>query len=422
MMEKWLEIAQEHDRKDKIHKYRQEFYIGENLYYMDGNSLGLMSKRAEQSTLDVLNDWKTLAIEGWTKGERPWFYMSEKIGESMAGLINVDKETILATNSTTTNIHQTVRTLYQPTESRNKILVDELNFPSDIYAVQAVLDDHGYPDSLLKAESRDGHTLKTEDIIELMDDSVALILLPAVLYRSGQILDMEKLTDAAHEKGIIIGFDLCHSIGAIPHHLEDWDVDFAVWCTYKHLNGGPGSVAGLYVHPKHHHLGVSLKGWFGNNKESQFDMNHEFDGAPDISQYQIGTPHILSMAPLAGALSLFNEAGMDEIRSKSLNLTDFMLEILDAEFKEFDIEMVTPRSHEERGGHILIGHKHAAGINEALKSKGVIPDFRAPSYVRIAPVALYNTFEDVYHTMRILKEIMETKKYKDFDNKRGVVA
>lgn len=421
-MDKWLEMSRELDSKDKIHKYRQEFYIGENVYYMDGNSLGLMSRRAEQSTLDVLNDWKTLAIEGWASGERPWFYMSEEIGSSMAGLINVDKGTVLATNSTTTNIHQTVRTLYAPTDSRHKILMDELNFPSDIYAVQAVLDDHGYSDSLLKVASRDGHTLKTEDIIDLMDESVALILLPAVLYRSGQVLDMKALTEAAHARGIIIGFDLCHSIGAIPHHLEDWDVDFAVWCTYKHLNGGPGSVAGLYVHPRHHHLGVSLKGWFGNDKETQFDMNHEFDAAADISQYQIGTPHILSMAPLLGSLSLFNEAGMDEIRTKSLNLTDFMLEILDAEFKDYDIEVVSPRNHEARGGHILVGHKHAAGINAALKSKGVIPDFRAPNYVRIAPVALYNTFEDVYHTMRILKEIMESGEYRDFDNKRGVIA
>src|SRR5699024_2631050 len=159
-------------------------------------------------------------------------------------------------------------------------------------AVQAVLDDYGYSDSMLKAKSRDSHTLKTEDIMDLMDEAVALILLPAVLYSSGQILDMQKLTKAAHEKGIIIGFDLCHSIRAIPHHLEEWDMDFAVWCTYKPLNGGPGSVAGLYVHPRHPHFGVSLKRWFGNNKESQFDMNHEFDAAADISQYQIGTPHI----------------------------------------------------------------------------------------------------------------------------------
>ncbi|MCD2138366.1 kynureninase [Salinicoccus halitifaciens] len=421
-MEKWLETARRYDADDQLRKYRDEFYIGENLYYMDGNSLGLMSRRAEASVLDVMDDWKTLGIDGWTEGERPWFYMSERIGELMAGLVGADAASVLATNSTTVNIHQTVRTLYQPTEDRYKILVDELNFPSDIYAVQAVLDDCGHGDGLLKAESRDGHNLETEDIIDLMDESVALILLPAVLYRSGQILDMERLTRAAHEKGIIIGFDLCHSIGAIPHELKDWGVDFAVWCTYKHLNGGPGSVAGLYVHPKHHHKQVSLKGWFGNNKESQFDMDHTFDPAADISQYQIGTPHILSMAPLLGALEIFNEAGIADVREKSLKLTGFMLEMLDAEFEKYGFEIVTPRSADARGGHVLIGHENAAGINAALKSRGVIPDFRAPSFVRIAPVALYNSFEDVYHALKILKEIMDDGTYKKFGNRRGVVA
>ena len=421
-MEKWLETAKQYDAEDHIGNYRNEFYIGENLYYMDGNSLGLMSRRAEASVLDVLNDWKTLGIDGWTEGERPWFYMSERIGELMAGLIGADRRSVLATNSTTVNIHQAVRTLYRPTDSRYKILVDELNFPSDIYAVQAVLDDHGHGDALLKAKSRDGHTLDTEDIISLMDDSVAMVFLPSILYRSGQILDMERLTEAAHEKGIIIGFDLCHSIGAIPHELKDWGVDFAVWCTYKHLNGGPGSVAGLYVHPKHHHKQVSLKGWFGNNKETQFDMDHTFDPAEDISQYQIGTPHILSMAPLLGALEIFNDVGIAKVREKSLRLTGLMLEMLDAEFKEYGFEIVTPRAADARGGHVLIGHEHAAGITAALKSRGVIPDFRAPGYVKIAPVALYNSFEDVYHTMRILKEIMDDGTYKKFGNQRGVVS
>lgn len=421
-MEKWLETARRYDADDQLSKYRDEFYIGENLYYMDGNSLGLMSRRAEASVLDVMDDWKTLGIDGWTEGERPWFYMSERIGELMAGLIGADPVSVLATNSTTVNIHQTVRTLYQPTGSRYKIIVDELNFPSDIYAVQSVLDDHGHGDGLLKAESHDGHTLKTEDIISLMDESVALILLPSVLYRSGQILDMERLTRAAHDKGIFIGFDLCHSIGAIPHELQDWGVDFAVWCTYKHLNGGPGSVAGLYVHPRHHQREVSLKGWFGNNKQSQFDMDHTFDPAKDISQYQIGTPHVLSLAPLFGALEIFNEAGIANVREKSLGLTGFMLEMLDAEFGKYGFEIVTPREAEARGGHVLIGHEHAAGINAALKSRGVIPDFRAPSFVRIAPVALYNSFEDVYHALRILKEIMDDETYKKFGNERGVVA
>jgi kynureninase len=421
-MEEWLETAKEKDSQDELRVFRDDFYIKEGTYYMDGNSLGLLSKHAEASLLNVLDDWKRSGIEGWTAGERPWFYLSESIGEKMADLVGVAPEEVLATNSTTTNIHQTVRTLYQPTKDRYKILVDDLNFPSDIYACQSIVDDYGYSDALVKVPSPDGHTLTTDDIINLMDESIAIILLPAVLYRSGQILNMEEITKHAHEKGIIVGFDLCHSIGAIPHELSNWDVDFAVWCTYKHLNGGPGSVGGLYVNKKHHHVGVSLKGWFGNNKDTQFDMNHEFDQAANISQYQIGTPHVFSLAPLLGALELFEKAGIERIRSKSLALTDFMLEMLDAELAGYNIEIVTPREHKERGGHILIGHEKAAGINEALKSRGVIPDFRAPSYVRIAPVAMYNSFEDVYHAVKILKEIMDDKLYDQFGNKRGVVA
>lgn len=421
-MDKWLEEAMKKDEKDTLKHFRKEFYIGDNVYYMDGNSLGLMSKRAEQSLFDVMEDWKHHGIDGWVKGERPWFYMSENIGERMAGLVGAGSHEVLATNSTTNNIHQTVRTLYEPTKTRYKILADELNFPSDIYALQSVLDDYGHSDGLVKVLSGDGHLLETDTIIDMMDESVALILLPSVLYRSGQVLEMEKITKAAHEKDIIVGFDLCHSIGALPHQLKEWNVDFAIWCTYKHLSGGPGSVAGLYVHEKHHDKGVSLKGWFGNNKQTQFDMEHIFDQAPDISQYQVGTPHIFSMAPLLGALDIFEEAGIENIRSKSLGLTDFMIGMIEDVLAGYDIDIVTPKEHASRGGHILIGHEKAAGINAALKSKGVVPDFRAPSYVRIAPVALYNSFEDVYRAVMILKEVMDDRLYDAFNNKRGVVA
>ena len=421
-MEEWLKVAHSKDSNDSLAKFRSQFYIGSGSYYMDGNSLGLMSKAAEESLLSVMEDWKRHAIDGWTEGERPWFYMSERIGEMMADLIGAGHHEVLATNSTTMNIHQTVRTLYKPTEERYKILVDELNFPSDIYAVQAILDDSGYSDGMVKVPSPNGHTLSTETIINMMDDSIALVLLPSVLYRSGQILDMEQITEHAKKHDIIIGFDLCHSIGAIPHDLKEWGVDFAIWCTYNHLNGGPGSVAGLYVSEKHHSREVSLRGWFGNNKETQFDMSHTFDPASDISQYQVGTPHIFSMAPLLGSLEIFEEAGIAAIRKKSLELTDFMIAMIEDMFEGDEIEIVTPKDYDARGGHILIGHPNAAGINAALKSKGVIPDFRAPSYVRIAPVALYNSFEDVYHTIMILKEIMDGRLYEKFENKRGVIA
>lgn len=422
IVEQFLERARSHDQQDEMSNFKKEFYINPGQIYMDGNSLGLASKRAERALMNAFDDWRTYGIDGWTKGDNPWFYMSESIGESMANLIGADKSEVLATNSTTVNIHQAVRTLYKPTSARYKILADELNFPSDIYALQSILDDHGYSDALKKVSSQDGHTLTTEDIIAAMADDVALILLPSVLYRSGQVLDIEALTKAAHDKGIIIGFDLCHSIGSVPHELSEHHVDFAVWCTYKHLNGGPGSVGGIYMAKRHHHLSASLKGWFGSHKDTQFDMSHTFEQAPDVSQLQIGTPHIFSMAPLIGSLEIFNEAGIKNIREKSLKLTRFMSEMIEVVLETHDIKIVTPKDDNMRGGHILIHHDHAAGINSALKSRGVIPDFRAPSYVRIAPVALYNSFEDVYNAVRILKEILDDKVYLDFDNTRGVIA
>lgn len=420
-MERFLREAQSLDQQDTLSKFKSEFYVQEGHIYLDGNSLGLLSKRAEQSLLNSLNDWKMHAIDGWQEGSAPWFYMSERLGSDMATLVGANSDEVLVTNSTSLNIHQAVRTLYNPTDTRYKILADDLNFPSDIYALQSILDDHNRPDCLVSVSSVDGHTLNEDDIIAHFDESIAVALLPSVLYRSGQVLDIERLTKAAHDKGIIIGFDLCHSIGSIPHTLSAHNVDFAVWCTYKHLNGGPGSTGAIYIHNKHHHHKVSLRGWFGNNKDTQFDMSHDFDPATNISQYQVGTPHILSMAPLVGSMELFKEAGMQNVREKSLKLTQFMMDIIESELSDYDFELVSPKD-DTRGGHILIHHRNAAGITKALKERKVVPDFRAPSYVRIAPVALYNSFEDVYDAMVILKDIMETKVYLDYDNKRGVIA
>src|SRR5690625_2030243 len=240
------------DAQDPLHAFRDEFYLKENAIYMDGNSLGLLSKRAERSTYQLLESWKEYGIDGWTDGEHPWYYLSEKLGQKLTGLVGAKKEEVIVTGSTTVNLHHLVSTFYKPQGKRTKILADTLNFPSDIYALKAQLKLKGYDEShLIQVDSEDGHFLDEDDIIQAMTDDIALIVLPSVLYRSGQILDMEKLTSAAHERGIKIGFDLCHSVGAFPHQLHDWNVDFAFWCTYKYLNGGPGSVGGLFLHEKH---------------------------------------------------------------------------------------------------------------------------------------------------------------------------
>ena len=415
--------AQERDKQDKLAIYKDEFYIPTDTIYMDGNSLGLLSKRAERTLLELLESWKTFGIDGWTEGEHPWFYLSEQVGESMAPLVGGMKSEVIATGSTTTNLHQLVSTFYKPHGNKTKILADELNFPSDIYALKSQLQLQGYnPEThLIRVKSKDGRYLREDDIIEAMTDDVALIVLPAVLYRSGQILDMQTLTKAANKRNIPIGFDLCHSVGAIEHSLHDWGTDFAFWCTYKHLNGGPGSIGGLFVHEKHFGKTPGLAGWFGSKKESQFDMEHTMDPALDVGAYQIGTPHVLSLAPVIGSLEMFEEVGIASIRAKSLELTGYMLELIEQELSGLGFKIGNPVD-ETRGGHVLLEHEEAARICKALKEDGVIPDFRAPNGIRLAPVALYNSFEDVWHTVQKLKVIMDEKRYEKFENKRGVVA
>jgi kynureninase len=419
-----LEYAQQLDKQDSLASYREEFYIKEGGIYFDGNSLGLLSKRAEKSLLDLLDSWKEYGIDGWTEGDNPWYYLSESLGNQMAPLVGADAKEVIVSGSTTVNLHQLVATFYKPDGKRTKILADELNFPSDIYALKSQLQLKGYDPSthLVQVKSNDGHTLKEEDIVEAMTDDIALIVLPSVLYRSGQVLDMEMLTKEAHKRNILIGFDLCHSIGSIPHGLSAWDVDFAFWCNYKHLNGGPGGTGGLYVNKRHFGTTPGIAGWFSSRKDKQFDMEHDLTAAEDVGAYQIGTPNIFSMAPIIGAISMFNEVGIEKIRAKSLKLTNYLMELLRHELAGHGFKTRNPIEDKRRGGHIYLEHPEAARICKALKAEGVIPDFRSPNGIRLAPVALYNTFEDVWKMVQILKDIMEEEKYKKFENKRGVVA
>jgi kynureninase len=412
------------DQQDSLKNFRKEFYVSTDKIYLDGNSLGLLSKRSEKSVLTILDSWKTLAIDGWTEGKHPWFYLSEKIGNQFASLVGGKPEELIATGSTTTNLHQLLASFYKPKGKKTKILADELNFPSDIYAIKSQLLLKGYlPDEhLVQVKSKDGHFLETKDIITAMTEDIAVIILPSVLYRSGQILDMQNITQVAHERGIVVGFDLCHSIGSIPHELSEWGVDFAFWCTYKHLNGGPGSVGGIYVNEKHLGQEPGLSGWFSSAKEKQFDLEHELTPAKTAGAYQIGTPHVLSIAPLIGSLELIHEAGINAIREKSLQLTDYLIELVENELTDYPFEITSPRDHDSRGGHIYLIHQHAASICKALKSSGIIPDFRSPKGIRLAPVALYNTFEEVWTTVHTLKKIMEEERYKKFENTRGVIA
>ncbi|MCL2857720.1 MAG: kynureninase [Oscillospiraceae bacterium] len=417
-------FAKELDSLDNLN-FADRFYKANDVIYMDGNSLGLMPKAGEAALLSAVEDYKNLGIDGWTEARQPWFYVAEKLGARMAKIVGALEGEVVVTGSTTVNIHNLLATFYKPSSKRTKLLMDELNFPSDIYAAQGHLRLLGRPaDDLVLLKSQDGVTLDEDDIIAAFNDDVALVLLPSVLYRSGQLLDIERLTAKAHEKGIIIGFDCCHSAGSIPHKFHEWDVDFAVWCCYKYLNGGPGSSAAMFINRRHHGTQPGLPGWFGSDKSRQFDMALEFEPAGSAGAWQTGTPHIFSMAPIGGSLDVFEEFGMGNVREKSLKMTSYLMFLIDSLLVEqHGFSIATPRELQRRGGHVALAHgTDAIRINACLKAHSVIPDFRFPNIIRLAPIALYNTYHEVWRVVDIIREIMVSKKYLSMDEKRGPVA
>ncbi len=418
------EHAQQQDLTDELHLYREEFYLQPGVTYLDGNSLGLMSKRAEVKVFELMESWKTYGIEGWTKGEYPWFFLPEKLGEMCAPLVGALSKEVIISGSTTSNIHQLVSTFYKPEGQRTKILADELTFPSDIYALQSQIKLKGYDpaEHLIRVKSRDGRLIMEEDIIAAMTDEVALILLPTVLYRSGQLLDIKRLTAEAQARGICIGFDACHSIGAIPHHFSEWGVDFALWCNYKYLNGGPGSVGGLYVNKRHFGTHPGLAGWYSSKKDKQFDMEHTLDVEESAGAFQMGTPHILSLAPIIGSLEMFAEVGIEKIRRKSLHITQYMTDLIEQELVGMGFTIGNPSEDDRRGGHICLEHDEAVRICKALVENRVIPDNRPPNIIRLAPIAFYTSYEEVWDTVQLLKKIITEKQYEKYDKKRNVVS
>lgn len=278
---------------------------------------------------------------------------------------------------------------------------------------------------LVTVPSRDGRFLDEDDVIAAMNERVALIVLPSVLYRSGQLLDLERLTAAAHERGITIGFDCAHSVGAIPHRFDDCGVDFACWCTYKYLNAGPGAAGALYVNKRHFARRPGLSGWWGYLKERQFDMSHVWEGAGHAGAWQISTVPLLSTAPLIGTLRLFADAGMERIRTKSLAQTSYLIDLLETSgltAAPYNYRIGTPRETARRGGHVAVEHDEGARIAKALKRRGIIPDFRPPDVIRLAPIALYTSYLDLWQTARALRSVIESGEYLTESNARELVA
>lgn len=403
--------ARELDAGDTLAPLRNRFELSDR-YYMDGNSLGPLSDDAWETLDRAIEQWRTLGIKGWTEAEPPWFWYGERLGDRLAGMIGADPTEVVVGNSTTVNIHTLIGTFleYLDGDTPPGILANELDFPTDHYAMQAQLRQRGYDpaEHLHLVESHDGRTIATEDIVTAMDEhDVGIVFMPSVLYRSGQLFDIERITDEAHERGVLVGFDLAHSIGVVPHDLSGLGVDFAVWCTYKYLNGGPGSIAGLYVNERHFDASPSLAGWWGHDKETQFELNLEFTPAEDAGAWQIGTIPILSAAPLFGSINLIEEVGVERIRAKSLELTSYLMYLIDERLADRGCAVGTPREPDQRGGHVSMEHPEAEALSLALRERGVIVDFRPPNVIRVCPAPLYCSFQDVYDVVEITVEILD---------------
>jgi kynureninase len=420
------ERARRLDRTDPLKRFRRRFVTPRGTIYLDGNSLGLLSRDAGASLAKAVRSWKKLAVRGWLEADPPWFHLAERLGARCAPLVGAAPDEVVLSGTTTVNIHALVNTFYRPDGRRTKIVADELDFPTDIYALKSILKLRGLDpaEHLVLVRSPDGLTLDEAEIARHFDETTALVFLPSVLYRSGQLLDIPFLTARAHEKRIPIGFDCSHSVGAVPHELDRWGVDFALWCSYKYLNGGPGATAFLYVNRRHFGLDPALAGWFGSDKGKQFDMALDFTPAPGAGRFQISPPSILNAAPLIGSLGIFEAAGMAAVRDKSLRMTRFLTEMADsllaAPARGFSIG--TPREDERRGGHVAIRHPEGLRIAEALRARGIVPDFRPPDIVRIAPVAFYNTFTELWTLVRHLRDIVETREFERFSAERKAIS
>ncbi|HEY5991121.1 MAG TPA: kynureninase [Candidatus Udaeobacter sp.] len=413
-------FAREMDAQDPLRDFREQFYLpfgkdGKPLIYFAGNSLGLMPKSARAIVEEELDNWAKLGVDAHHAAGTPWYSYHEALREPTARIVGAKPIEVICMNSLTVNLHVMMATFYRPTKSRVKILMEEPAFPSDTYAIKTQIVHHGLnpKDALILARPRKGEfTVRTEDILDLIKkhaDQLAVVMFGGVNFFTGQLFDVKKITAAAREHGITAGFDLAHAIGNVPLSLHDWNVDFAVWCSYKYLNAGPGAVAGAFVHERHatNTELPRLAGWFGNDPNTRFRLHLEPEFIPVASAdgWQISNPPIFSMAPLRGSLGIFDEAGgMESLRAKSMNLTGY-LEFLLTEIGSKKFEIITPREPDARGCQLsILAHQHPKELFNELQAAGVKCDFREPNIIRIAPTPLYNTFHEVWWFAKILSK------------------
>jgi kynureninase len=401
------------DARDPLASYRDRFFIpktsnGEGCVYLCGHSLGLQPKSARQYLAQELDDWAQLGVEGHFRARNPWLPYHRRLTDQTAELVGAEACEVVVMNSLTVNLHLMMASFYRPTPQRHKILVERGAFPSDQYAVKSQIEFHGFhpKSSLLELTPRPGEScMRDEDIELLIDregDSIALILLGGVNYATGQAFDMAGTTRAGHKKGCMVGFDLAHAAGNLPLNLHDWGPDFAVWCSYKYLNGGPGCVGGCFVHERHAQSRElpRLAGWWGHEEKIRFEMGPDFQPMVGAEGWQLSNPAILALAPLCASMDIFHEAGMDRLRAKSISLTGYLEFLLDQHASP-RFSILTPRETQRRGAQISIRVRNTArSLCEELASAGAIGDWREPDTFRVAPVPLYNSYRDVYRFVK----------------------
>lgn len=417
------EFAQELDKQDELKAYRDEFIFpkvkGNEVIYFTGNSLGLQSKRAKEYVDEVMNDWGNLAVEGHFYADKPWWDYHERFCQPLSEIVGAKPLEVGVMNTLTVNLHLMMVSFYKPSKAKFKIICEEKAFPSDQYMFQSQVDFHakniGFDskDAIVEVKRREGeHNIRLEDVVAKINevgDELALVLIGGVNYYTGQVFDMKTITAAGHNVGAYVGWDLAHAVGNVELKLNEWGVDFAAWCSYKYMNSGPGNVSGFFVHEKHHNdKDLSrFAGWYGHNKERRFLMEPQFDPVAGANGWQISNLPVLAMAPYLASVEMFKEIGMPKLIKKRNLITaylEFVLHEIDKEIPSTEFEVITPENQEERACQLSVYiHGQGKELFHYLMENGVIVDWREPNVIRMAPVPLYSSFEDMYEFGQILK-------------------
>lgn len=411
------------DRQDPLKHFRDKFLIpevnGKEAIYFCGNSLGLQPKSTRLFLDRELEKWATYAVDGHFHAEEPWFHYHKLLKEPLAHIVGAKAEEVVAMNNLSSNLHFMMVSFYRPSAKRYKILMEGGAFPSDQYAVESQVKFHGYTpeEAIIEVFPRKGeHTLRTEDILAAIDqhrNELALVLFAGLQYYTGQVFDMPAITKAGQAAGARVGFDLAHAAGNVPLKLHDWGVDFAVWCSYKYLNSGPGSNGGVFVHERHASNAdlPRFAGWWGQDEKERFLMQKGFKPMQGVDGWQLSNGNILPLAAQRASLEIFMEAGMENLRQKSLELTGYLEYLLQKEVssEENQIQIITPADPEARGCQLsLFVEKNGKKLFEQISNAGVIGDWREPNVIRVAPTPLYNTFSDVYRFAQLLKQAISS--------------